>query len=548
MSLEVAGGTGAAPSGLADALPLGTDLVGRRLLGAAIRERLTAVDWAGDRVRVAGGWYPARRHGFGRVELTGPVTAEPDRLLRALGLASVPLAEELADARRNAALAYARRVGIDAEVRAAAGTAGVPDLYGLAATLSGDEQLICYERLATDGHNLHPCGRTRLGWTLPDALAHDQESPATAVGFVALHRDRHVGDDLGDLLRQAYPWLPQAPPGHLLQPVHAWQAARLGTRQPEGVRAVPVPPIGARPTTAVRTVLLEPDVAGVRRYLKLSLDIQITSTRRTISVASTHNAPVISALVHRLLAGDPSVLLLAEPAGAALRDSRDASAIVRQALGDRLHPGEVAVPGAALPAVSPVTGRSVLAEVVDRYRGSPCDFVEAYARLLLPPVLRLAAAGVGLEAHLQNSIPIFVDGVPARIAFRDMAGLRLHLPRLSRYSIVDRLWPGSVVATDDVRVLRAKVGYTALQAHLGEVIALLVASHDLDEPAAWRRVRAVLDEACADPGDHAYFTAPRVAHKALVRMRLAAGATPPGATAAGSGDIYLPVENPLHGP
>ncbi|MBO0867158.1 MAG: RhbF-like rhizobactin siderophore biosynthesis protein, partial [Micromonosporaceae bacterium] len=450
---------------------------------------------------------------------------------------------ELADARRNAAVGYTRRSAIEAEVRARAGAAGVPDLYGLAATLGADEQLVCYERLATDGHNLHPCGRTRLGWTLPDVLAHDQESPATAVAFVALRRDRHVGEDLGALLREAYPWLPEPPAGHLLQPVHAWQAGRLlpaepEATRPEGVRAVPVPPIAATPTTAVRTVLLEPDAAGVRHYLKLSLDIQITSTRRTISVASTRNGPAISALLHRLLAGEPDVLLLAEPAGAALRDSRDASAILRDTLSGRLRPGEVAIPGAALPAGSPVTGRSVLAEVVDRYHGGAEQFVEAYARLLLPPVLRLAAAGVGLEAHLQNSIPIFVDGVPTRIAFRDMAGLRLHLPRLARHSTVDWLWPGSVVATHDVDVLRAKVGYTALQAHLGEVIALLAGSHNLDERAAWRRVRAVLDETAADPDDHAYLTAPKVAHKALVRMRISAG----------SGDIHVPVENPLHDP
>jgi hypothetical protein len=35
--------------------------------------------------------------------------------------------------------------------------------------------------------------------------------------------------------------------------------------------------------------------------------------------------------------------------------------------------------------------------------------------------------------------------------------------------------------------------------------------------------------------DHAWFTAERVPHKALVRMRLTGG-----------GDTYLPVRNPLH--
>ena len=102
------------------------------------------------------------------------------------------------------------------------------------------------------------------------------------------------------------------------------------------------------------------------------------------------------------------------------------------------------------------------------------------------------------------------------------------------------LWPGSVVGTGDAAVLRAKIGYTAFQAHLGELVIRLGESHSLDEGAAWRIVRAVVDETYAGQGepaaqDHAAFTAPTVPHKALVRMRLD-----------GAGDEYLPVENPLH--
>jgi hypothetical protein len=116
------------------------------------------------------------------------------------------------------------------------------------------------------------------------------------------------------------------------------------------------------------------------------------------------------------------------------------------------------------------------------------------------------------------------------------------------------LWPGSVVGTDDPAVMRAKLGYTAFQAHLGEIVLHLTsagspgsvdspgAAGSLDERAAWRIVRDVVDEAYstldspAARADHAAFTAPTVPHKALVRMRLA-----------DNGDIYLPVENPLHG-
>lgn len=556
------------------------DIIGRRLLAAAYREDLGDATGGnvtgggasggsasgggasggsaigGDAIEVGGRTYPVRHHAFDRIELTAPVDAAPSELLAALEVDSPALAVELDNATVNLAIAQTRRVDIDIAWRELATRRGVTDAYGVALGLPGDAQAIAFEQLATDGHNLHPCGRTRLGWSRADVWAHDQESPSTRVEFVAILAGAHLGDDVGALLRDAYPQIPPPPDGYLLQPVHTWQLthvlrARYADLFTDGtLREVPAASLRARPTTALRTVLLEPDSAGRRRYLKVSLDIQVTSTRRSISIASTLNGPVISRLLDTLVT-DPRVLLMAEIAGAAMSSGRDVAAILRDGIGDRLGPGEVAIPGASLPARSPVSGATILAEVVDRYavtRGlrnpqrAALAFVDEYARLLLPQLLRLLHAGVGLEAHLQNSIPVFVDGAPARMIFRDFAGLRLHRPRLAARTSV-RLWPGSVIGTDDIDVVRAKLGYTAFQAHLGEILLRLTETHALDEPAAWRAVRRVVDEIYADgsldAGDHAFLTAPTVGHKALVSMRIS--------SASGiDGDIYRPVRNPLH--
>jgi D-ornithine---citrate ligase len=308
------------------------------------------------------------------------------------------------------------------------------------------------------------------------------------------------------------------------------------------------------PTAAVRTVLLPAGVDGRRRYLKVSLDIQVTSTRRTISAASARNGPGLSRVLASLVAGDEvaatRLVLLPEVAGAAVAvgSGRDMSVIVRDGLAGRLCDGEVAVPGVAL-----VAGRELAGRVADfaRVRGlsgqaAAVGFLDAYARVVLPPLLRLATRfGVALEAHLQNCLPTFRAGVPYRLVVRDFAGLRLLVPRLAAAGVSVGLAPGSVVGTGDVAVMRAKLGYTALQAHVGEVVLGLVSRFGVDEAAAWRVVRAVVDETydglrrvagCAGwaADDHAAWTAPVVAHKALVRMRLA-----------GSGDVYVPVRNPI---
>jgi siderophore synthetase component len=489
------------------ALPQAAAAVGRRLLGALWRE-----DIADTRARYEGAGHP---HAFDRVEFEAvpaddPVALLPPSIVDGRGWT---LAAELANAVVNLAIAYARRDGV--------GSAGD----------GPDADAVALERLAIDGHNLHPCGRTRIGWDVDDVLAHDLEAGATRVGFVALRRDAHIGDDVAASLGGD---VPAAPPGYVAQPVHAWQRDAVLARRYPGVLILDGT-IPAVPTAALRTLLLP---GG--RYLKLSLDIQVTSSRRSISVASTRNGPALSTLLRHLLAGEERVVLLAETAGAALDGSRDASAILRDSLAGHLGPAERVVPGSALPLVA--------GHLLREYGGSPLAFLTDYARLVLPPLLRLATRhGIALEAHLQNCLPTFTAGRPHRLVLRDLAGMRLHRPRLATAGHDLALWPGSVIGTDDLDTMRAKLGYTAFQAHLGELVIALTA-FGLDEAAAWRAVREVVDDTYdalrADPAtapaaaaDHAAFTAPRVPHKALVRMRLT-----------GDGDVYLPVRNPLHAP
>jgi siderophore synthetase component len=511
------------------ALGVAADTVGRRLRGALVRE-----DIGDARARHAGQGVP---HAFDRVDFAAAGADDPVDLLAGTG--SAGFAAELRNAVVNLAVALARQDG-----RAEAGAAcGDPDAAAVAA-----------ERLAVAGHNLHPCGRTRLGWDTTDVLAHDLEAGHTRVGFIAVRDDGHIGDDVGAALAAAYPQLPAPPPGYLLQPVHAWQRdavlpVRYGDLLRDGAVRILDAELDAVPTAALRTLLLPQGSDGLRRYVKVSLDILVTSTRRSISVASTRNGPAVSALLHRLVADDPDghrMLLLAETAGAAVPagSGRDMSAILRDGLTGRLDGAERAIPGGALPILAAGLVAEYAAAAGHRDdAGAARAWLDDYARLLLPPLLRLTTRGVALEAHLQNCLPTFVAGAPHRLAIRDFAGLRLHRPRLAANGVAVNLWPGSVIGTDDATVLRAKIGYTALQAHLGEVIIGLGESHGLDEDAAWRTVRAVVDETYAAldgpvaRADHAAFTAARVPHKALVRMRLG-----------GSGDTYVPVRNPLHAP
>jgi siderophore synthetase component len=325
------------------------------------------------------------------------------------------------------------------------------------------------------------------------------------------------------------------------------------------------------PTSSVRTLLTERSPAGRRLLVKTALDTLIGSTRRSISAHTTNNGPVYSRLLRQIIDREPTlidrIVLLDELAGASYRPlphdpdpdrrSRALSALVRRDVSAYLRPEELPVPGCALPARAPVTDSSVLVELVTRYAATRGDadlgaaglrFAEEYATLLLPvSVILMTKYGIAIEAHLQNSIFTFVEAKPTRLVLRDWGGMRIYPPRLRRQGLALDPRPGTVTVTDDVQVMRAKVLYTVLSNHLGEVVAHLVTRCGVDPAPVWQRIRAMVEGLltglATDPAlgedvaaDRAVLFGPTLPIKAFARMRL----DPAG------GDQYVQVRNPLH--
>ncbi|MGH3719300.1 MAG: IucA/IucC family protein [Pseudonocardiaceae bacterium] len=508
-------------------------------------------------------------------------------------------ATELADTVANLTLAYARSEEQRPALLQVATQLHAPDTPDLARMICTDETpedvVVFFERLNTEGHNLHPCSRGRLGMKPADVLRHDLESETpTDLILVGVRREHitstpdELGRDVGQLLRAEYPRLDAAirehfrahgldPEGYVFLPVHSWQLEQVvrSLFADEIASRVVVPVPAARlagvPTASMRTLLTERSPAGRRLLVKTALDVLITSTRRSISAHTTNNGPVYSRLLQQIVNREPAladrIVLLEELAGASYRPpahdpdpesrSRALSALVRRDISDYLRPDELPVPSCALPARAPVTESSLLVELVTRYaatRGEPdlstagLRFAQEYATLLLPvTVILMTKYGIAVEAHLQNCIVTFVDAVPTRLVLRDWGGMRIHPPRLRRQGLHLDPRPGAVTVTDDVHVMRAKMLYTVLSNHLSEVITHLATRCGVDPRAAWRHVRTVLEELLAgldaDPAlredvaaDRAALLAPTVPIKALVRMRL----DPAG------GDQYAQVRNPLH--
>lgn len=365
------------------------------------------------------------------LSLDGQDQADPGTLARALWPDRPGFAAELDDSVANLAAARAARPPPDGGPPVITRPVPHPAFW---------------EQLVVDGHPLHPGCRTRLGMTADEVRRYAPEHrPVVDLVEVDVPPERWLstGDGLPPVLT-----------------LHPWQAARLGrTGRPRP----------ARPLMSLRT-LVPVDDPGT--HLKTAVDAQLTSAVRTVSAAAVRNGPVVTAF---LAAVQDDITILRETAAGAVLDE-DGEPDRRQAIVVRQAPPPGAIPLAALAAPSPADGRPVACEVVDAgYDGDPKAYLDDLARLL-DAATRLAAAGIGLEAHGQNLLVTLDGGRLARLFYRDVGGVRIHgRPDLRLYGDL---------ATDDPDEPGVTVR-AAVAVVLGEQAAALARATGADPAALW---------------------------------------------------------------
>lgn len=495
-------------------------------LAAAWRENLAGLRGGGERLGLAG-----TEHPFNQIEVTKAPRLTPIETLEAItGEVAPPhLAAEYASAALGARIAAPRAERRHRHLAGLAARAGAATLAELVAscTTDPDRTARALETLATGGHLLHPMARTRLGWGPADFGRFDAETP-TPIGIRLIADTGRVLSYSGQDLR-THPILAALDLPDPVVPVHPWQLEHRilpGHRDlfTTGRLHLLDQTVPAWPTASIRTL------AGHRApgFLKLALGIHITSTRRDISPTTAALAPTL----HTHLADlEPAKAIgfVRDTGGAWLPGSRDLTAIARTPLTGLTPPGTACVPATALPATSPVTGRSLAAEYAT-WHGDPASWIRTYAALFTPPLLALAAAGIGLEAHLQNSL-IALDGPhPTRPLIRDLGGARIHTPTAG----LD-LPPEAPINAPDLASVRAKIGYTLFQNHLAAIATALERDCGLDAAAFWSDLADLIASLDLPAADRDPYLAAQVPTKALLTMRLHPGT-----------EITATVDNPMH--
>ena len=299
------------------------------------------------------------------------------------------------------------------------------------------------------GHPFHVTSKASTGLSEQDMRRY---SPELGVSFKlhyfavapALVQTLSAGVEVAQLIdpaaqREARQRLEEQVGQYQLVPCHPWQASFLleqaeVRRKLEEGDIISLGPLGqvVWPTSSVRTVWLPQ--SGL--FLKLSLDVRITNFIRNNPLDQAKRAIDASRLINLLTSDErnESLCLLPELAAQTLLlPGLEASFGLIYRAG--LAPGALAqtrVLG-SLVEECPVTGALPLrhylqqaAQVADTpiTRGFVCDWWRQYLRVSLLPVLELfARTGISLEAHLQNCLMRFDQGMPVQLVVRDMEGV-----------------------------------------------------------------------------------------------------------------------------
>lgn len=511
-------------------------------------------------------------------------------------------AEELSNGSANLALAYAYHEKEKERLRKVALAYGAETTLDLVEALKTHNETydasLFFEQLCVEGHHLHPGAKTKMRME-PDAVF--RYSPELEgrpdLRFVGIRTDRaHWAAmkerDTNSTLFEEYPKLREAvlgefaterglsPADYVFVPVHSWQLEQIipEVYKDELAQGIVVPVEGvsipSRATTSFRTVVPWVRESSGRLAVKTSVESQMTSTTRSISSNTAQNGPEFSRLILAVMHREPELaktfVPICETTGMCFKvdpteksaevrtvKSRNLSAILRENVESFVRQDELAIVGSSLYSTSPLTGKPILVELVERYaktigepslRTAAFRFVSEYASTALPGFLvMMVKYGIGLEGHLQNIVPVFKHGRPVRMLFRDWGGTRVYIERLERRGLTVNLCPGSVTVASDPREMRNKVFYTVLQNHMAEVTFQTSKHLGVSERELWQEIHGIIDavfERLASNPEHAedalqdkeaLYDA-EVGHKALTRMRLSKDGE----------DRYVAVPNPLH--
>lgn len=398
-----------------------------------------------------------------------------------------------------------------------------------------------YETAVFNGHLYHPCYKSRMGFNLEENQEYTNDFGGLInLIWLAIRRDRakiHTLDGLdierliADELQQVYlnefarivVNAGKRVEDYIYLPVHPWQwKEKIVFEYVDDIANGDVIFLGSHtdkysPQQSLRS--LSNQTRKSAHTIKVALSIINTSADRLLSPHNVANSAMISQWLASILQSDLYLKdelrfnFVKEVAGI-YDDKSHLPAIVekrkfgligtiwRESIHMYLQPEEFAIPATALCFLDS-QNKSVSDDWIAAH-GLRAWMEKLLDVLLKPFVHLLYAHGIGFEAHAQNTILIFRDGLPVRAAVRDLpGGIRFTRDYLQQPEscpmLLDapeyRLIPGERSVLDAtpqevVWYLHDAIFFV----HLAEIARFLHMHQGLDESEFWKMASRVIED------------------------------------------------------
>jgi siderophore synthetase component len=396
-------------------------------------------------------------------------------------------------------------------------------------TSSKELMLSFFEQWCIRGHLLHPIPKCKSHLTIEELTKYLPEAknsfkltviavPKTIASFktnLSKSYDEYMKDVFNDEyaeLRESFKNSNLEWEDYYIVPTHPWQYSYLMSNNMEeqlGQSAIKVDGnfnIKGSPLIAFRTLHL----SNSGSFVKLPINIQITSSKRHLSPRACHHAIYISEILSTIKAEKGvSASFNFNKEELSVHLSYYIGVIYRQGIGSYLEEDEIIMPAAALYELSPINeNQYIIDDILKLYlEVNNCiyfktgikDFFKCYTQLLISDIIRLLTAyGIGMEGHLQNCMIVLKNFSPSKVILRDGEAINICTERIRDHFPDHKFYPGSWNVDLGPEACQDVVMHSVIHSNIGQMIVHLSQRYGFSEKELWKYVRDILKKQFAN--------------------------------------------------
>lgn len=370
------------------------------------------------------------------------------------------------------------------------------------------ETLLYSEIIPFKGHPIHVCAKTKMGFSRQDVSAYSPEfSPKVNLQLLAVHRSNLIfSDEIDSWTKYSAELLSyQQAEDYLIMPVHPWQYEHVISKTYQAhinsgaLFKLEDETIEVLPTLSMRTAFL-PSTPGQPFYhIKVPINIQATSVKRSLTLRDLYNGIEFSKLITDMAQKIPSIAnkkgrMISDVCAAHFKMEGEThpglSFLLRNDPINYCLPGETVVVAAALTHATKLHPIPLLCQFIDQSKLS----IEAYLdqlieTLLLMPLEVFLYEGIALDLHGQNTLIVFDESHQVcALAYRDLGSVQV-VNTAPSFSEKKHLFYGEASTFMNYKDTVSELMHTLFNNLIGGIVSCTASAYTIPEQQIWGKVK-----------------------------------------------------------